>query len=525
MEKKRKTSSRREDELARTEVTESEQEREQTRQGLTEKPEAKTEQTAETAQVQNTDTGANTNEKAQVQTADTGANTDEAAQAESADISANTDEAAQPEGADISANTSEAAQVQTADTSANTDEAAQAADTSAQAAPRDFKQKAAAFWQSKGKPALKGLPKRWFIDAFTGMAQGLFVTLIAGTIVKTLGSLIGDNAFGNFLTLLGNIASVMMGAGIGAGMGSKLKAPGLVVFSAIVAGFVGAWSDVFITCTADGAQAVMSAIGQKVAAGSPGNPIGAYVTALTAIEISSLVAGKTKLDILLVPLTALLATLAGAYIAWPFSWLIAQLGTGIALATDLQPVLMGIIVAAVMGVLLTLPTSSAAIWVAVATPVLTGSDAAQTEAMLIAGGAAVTGCACHMVGFAVLSFKENGAAGLVSQGLGTSMLQIPNIMRRPQLLIPPTIAAMICGPIATGAFKLKCGAGGGGMGTCGFVGVIESYNASIVGAGMPQWKFWLAIALLFFVMPALICWALGLLMRKKGWIKDGDLKI
>ena len=510
MEKKRKTSSRREDELARTEKTESAQEREQTRQGLTEKPEAKTGQTAETAQAENADAGANTNEKAQVQTADTGANTDEAAQAENADTSANTDEAAQAENAD---------------TSATTEETAQAADISAQAAPRDFKQKAAAFWQSKGKPALKGLPKRWFIDAFTGMAQGLFVTLIAGTIVKTLGSLIGDNAFGNFLTLLGNIASVMMGAGIGAGMGSKLKAPGLVVFSAIVAGFVGAWSDVFITCTADGAQAVMSAIGQKVAAGSPGNPIGAYVTALTAIEISSLVAGKTKLDILLVPLTALLATLAGAYIAWPFSWLIAQLGTGIALATDLQPVLMGIIVAAVMGVLLTLPTSSAAIWVAVATPVLTGSDAAQTEAMLIAGGAAVTGCACHMVGFAVLSFKENGAAGLVSQGLGTSMLQIPNIMRRPQLLIPPTIAAMICGPIATGAFKLKCGAGGGGMGTCGFVGVIESYNASIVGAGMPQWKFWLAIALLFFVMPALICWALGLLMRKKGWIKDGDLKI
>ena len=497
MEKKRKTSSRREDELARTEKTESAQEREQTRQGLIEKTEAEATQTAETAQVQNTDTGANTSEAAQAESADISANTDEAAQAENADTSATTDEAAQAENADISA----------------------------QAAPRDFKQKAAAFWQSKGKPALKGLPKRWFIDAFTGMAQGLFVTLIAGTIVKTLGSLIGDNAFGNFLTLLGNIASVMMGAGIGAGMGSKLKAPGLVVFSAIVAGFVGAWSDVFITCTADGAQAVMSAIGQKVAAGSPGNPIGAYVTALTAIEISSLVAGKTKLDILLVPLTALLATLAGAYIAWPFSWLIAQLGTGIALATDLQPVLMGIIVAAVMGVLLTLPTSSAAIWVAVATPVLTGSDAAQTEAMLIAGGAAVTGCACHMVGFAVLSFKENGAAGLVSQGLGTSMLQIPNIMRRPQLLIPPTIAAMICGPIATGAFKLKCGAGGGGMGTCGFVGVIESYNASIVGAGMPQWKFWLAIALLFFVMPALICWALGLLMRKKGWIKDGDLKI
>lgn len=396
----------------------------------------------------------------------------------------------------------------------------------AQAGASGLKERAAVLFKEKTLPALKRLPKRWFIDAFTGMAQGLFVTLIAGTIVKTLGGLIGDNAFGNFLTLLGNIASVMMGAGIGAGMGSKLKAPGLVVFSAIVAGFVGAWSDVFITCAAaDGSSSVLAAIGQKVAAGSPGNPIGAYVTALTAIEISSLVAGKTKLDILLVPLTALLCTLAGAYIAWPFSWLIGQLGTGIALATDLQPVLMGIIVAAVMGILLTLPTSSAAIWVSVATPVLTSGDAVQVNAMLIAGGAAVVGCACHMVGFAVLSFKENGVAGLVSQGLGTSMLQIPNIMRHPQLLIPPTVAAAICGPIATGAFKLMCGAGGGGMGTCGFVGIIEAYNASIVQGGMEQWKFWLAIALLFFVAPALICWALGKLMRVKGWIKDGYLKI
>ena len=396
-------------------------------------------------------------------------------------------------------------------------------------APQDkkaaLKARAQTFWKDKGLPALKGLPKRWFIDAFTGMAQGLFVTLIAGTIVKTLGSLIGDNAFGNFLTLLGSLASVMMGAGIGAGMGSKLKAPGLVVFSAIVAGFVGAWADVFITCAGEGADAVISAVGAKVAAGSPGNPISAYVTALTAIEISSLIAGKTKLDILLVPLTSLLATLAGAYISWPFSWLVSQLGTGIALATDLQPVLMGIIVAAVMGILLTLPTSSAAIWVSVATPVLTGGDATQVNAMLIAGGAAVVGCACHMVGFAVLSFKENGWAGIVSQGLGTSMLQIPNIMRRPQLLIPPTIASMICGPIATGAFKLMCGASGGGMGTCGFVGIIEAYNASIIQGGMEQWKFWLAIAFLFFIMPAVICWAIGKLMRHKGWIKDGDLKI
>ena len=137
----------------------------------------------------------------------------------------------------------------------------------AQAGASGLKERVSVFFKEKTLPALKRLPKRWFIDAFTGMAQGLFVTLIAGTIVKTLGGLIGDNAFGNFLTLLGNIASVMMGAGIGAGMGSKLKAPGLVVFSAIVAGFVGAWSDVFITCAADGSSSVLAAIGQKVAAG------------------------------------------------------------------------------------------------------------------------------------------------------------------------------------------------------------------------------------------------------------------
>lgn len=401
-------------------------------------------------------------------------------------------------------------------------------DGSREAEATSRKERVARFFADAGKkalPVVKRLPKRWFIDAFTGMAQGLFVTLIAGTIVKTLGNLIGDNSFGNFLVLMGNIASVLMGAGIGAGIASYLKAPRLVVFSAIVAGFIGAWSDVFITCVQSGSAGVMTTLGAKMAAGLPGNPIGAYVTSLLAIETANLVSGKTKLDILLVPLTTLIMSLAGAYVSWPFTWLVGKLGVGIALATDLQPVLMGIIVSAVMGLLLTFPTSSAAIWVSVATPVLTNpamSDV-QINAMLIAGGAAVVGCACHMVGFAVLSFRENKVSGLISQGLGTSMLQIPNIMRNPRVLIPPVVASIICGPLATGAFGLKCGSSGGGMGTCGFVGIIESYNASIISGGMPQWKFWLAIILLFFVIPALVCWLLGLVLRKVGWIKEGDL--
>lgn len=370
--------------------------------------------------------------------------------------------------------------------------------------------------KNKFGDTVKKLCKRWFIDAFSGMAQGLFVTLIAGTIIKTIGQLIGDNYVGNILTLMGKVASVLMGAGIGAGIANYLKTSRLVAFSAIVAGFVGAMSSQFIG--ADFGGGTMEAISSVVANGLPGNPIGAYVTALLACEIGNLVAGKTKLDILLVPLVCLIVSILGAYASWPFIWLVEKIGEGIAIATEITPFFMGIIIAVVMGILLTLPTSSAAIWVAVAA-------SSSSEFMLIAGGAATVGCACHMVGFAVMSFRENGWGGLVSQGLGTSMLQIPNIMRNPKLLIPPIVASAICGPIATCAFVLKCGASGGGMGTCGFVGIISAYESSVVAGGMPQWTFWLAVATLFFIIPGLVCAGLGLLMRKIGWIKENDLKL
>ncbi|MEG1394208.1 MAG: PTS sugar transporter subunit IIC [Clostridia bacterium] len=381
------------------------------------------------------------------------------------------------------------------------------------------------FQQNKNSAwtTVKKLCKRWFIDAFTGMAQGLFVTLIAGTILKTIGELIGNNPVGNLFILIGKLAAILMGAGIGAGIASHLKMPKLVVFTAIVAGFVGAFSEQFIGQNFSGGN--MGAIATILGKGLPGNPIGAYVTALLSCEIANLVAGKTKLDILLVPLTGLLVAMVGAYVSFPFIWLINQLGRGIAWATSITPFFMGVIISAVMGILLTMPTSSAAIWVAVASPILNSatSTAGDINAILIAGGAAVVGCACQMVGFAVMSFKENGWGGLISQGVGTSMLQIPNIMKNPRIFIPPIVASIICGPIATVGFKLKCGASGGGMGTCGFVGVIDSFNQSVTNGGMSWWLFAIAVILLFFVLPALISWAVGLLLRKVGWIKENDL--
>lgn len=382
-----------------------------------------------------------------------------------------------------------------------------------------------AFKPSNAWKNTKRLSKRWFIEAFTGMAQGLFVTLIAGTIVKTIGGFFDGSSFGKFIVLFGNLASVLMGAGIGAGIASHLKTPRLVVFASIVAGFIGAYSEQIIGANFTGG--LITDVTGKIANGVPGNPIGAYVVALMACEIGNLVAGKTKLDILIVPLTCMIVSMLGVYIAYPFIWIINKLGIAIAWATSIRPFFMGIIIAVVMGILLTMPTSSAAIWVAVASGVLSGaaSTPEQIDAMLIAGGAAVVGCACQMVGFAVMSFKENGVSGLVSQGIGTSMLQIPNIMKNPKVFIPPIVASAICGPIATCLFKLKCGASGGGMGTSGFVGIIDAFKFSVQEGDMNAWIFALAVILLFIAIPAFVSWGLGALMRKKGWIKDGDLSL
>ena len=354
---------------------------------------------------------------------------------------------------------------------------------------------------------LKAVSKRWFIDAFTGMALGLFATLIAGTILCTLAKIFPeDSKMFYIVNAIGNIAKTLMGAGIGVGIAFKLKAKPLVMFTAAVAGLAGAFSNAIIA----GKLAL--------ALGAPGNPIGAYVVALMAIEIASLYAGKTKFDIILIPIGMMIISLAGIFVAWPFIWLVDELGLLIAVATKATPFVMGIVIAVLMGILLTMPTSSAAIWVAVSKGIIMGSDPALADAMLLAGGAAVVGCACQMVGFAVMSYKENGISGLVSQGLGTSMLQIPNIMKNGWTFVPPIVASAICGPIATCVFKLKCGVTGGGMGTSGLVGVIDTFAQSGTG-----WQVWLGVILLEFVLPAIISYAVCFGLRKWGKIKENDL--
>lgn len=362
---------------------------------------------------------------------------------------------------------------------------------------------------------IKKLCNRWFIQAFSGMAQGLFVTLIAGTIVNTIGKYIfSGTAFGEILIMLGSFASVAMGFGIGVGIAYGLKADKLIVLSAGVAGFIGAYAERIL---ANESFFEISAL--TVSFARPGNPISAYVCALLATEIGNLLAGKTKLDILILPLTSIACAFLGVYVSYPFIWLIRQMAEGIRIATEITPFFMGIIIAVVMGILLTLPTSSAAIWISI----VGAYGDSVPDAVLLAGGAAVVGCACHMVGFATMSYRENGVGGLISQGLGTSMLQIPNVMRKPILFLPPVIASAITGPLATCLFGLRCNAAGGGMGTSGLVGVFGTISAS---SGVIQpWVMWIGIILLMFILPAGICLGVSEFMRKKGIIKLGDLKI
>ena len=365
-------------------------------------------------------------------------------------------------------------------------------------------------FKDKAKAYVKALPKRYFITAFSGMAQGLFVTLIAGTILAQIAGWFGDNYFGNTLKYIANIAISLMGAGIGVGIAHALGKNKLLVFSAAVAGMVGAFADKLFV----GSEAFT-----VLGLGAPGNPIGAYVVTMLVVEVVGLYAGKTKLDILLVPLGTLLLSFGGVFVSYPFIWAINQLGKLIAIATDITPFVMGIVIAVVMGVLLTMPTSSAAIWVAVSSPVLALGGGVEYEAMLLAGGAATVGCACHMVGFAVASYRENRVSGLISQGIGTSMLQIPNIMKRPVIMLPMIISSAVLGPLSTCVFKLKCGASGGGMGTSGLVGVFDLFNYTSGALGI------IGVFLLMLILPAVLNLLISEFMRKKGWIRENDMKL
>ena len=335
-------------------------------------------------------------------------------------------------------------------------------------------------------------PQRYLIEALGAMAQGLFASLLIGTIIKTLGQQTGLEV----LVDLGGYASAMSGPAMACAIGWALHCPPLVLFSLITVGY------------------------SANALGGAGGPLAVLIIAIVAAEMGKAVSKETKVDILVTPLVTIFVGVGlSMLIAAPIGAAASQVGTLIMWATEQAPLVMGILVSVIVGVALTLPISSAAICAALG---LTG----------LAGGAAVAGCCAQMVGFAVMSFKENGVGGLVSQGIGTSMLQMPNILKKPRVWLPPIIASAITGPIATCVFKLQMNgpAVSSGMGTCGLVGQIGVYTgwvadvASGAKAGITAFD-WAGLLLVSFVLPAVLCAVLGALFRKKGWIKDGDLKL
>ncbi len=349
--------------------------------------------------------------------------------------------------------------------------------------------------------------KRYGIDALGAMAQGLFCTLLVGTILNTIGQQFhidflnaiivtigkGEGAVGY---TIGGLASLMVGSGIAVAIGTALHAPGLVLFSLIPVGFA------------------------ANAMGGAGGPLAVYIVAIVACEVGKLVSKETKIDILVTPIVTILVGIGlSCLIAAPIGQAASAVGDAVKWATNQQPFLMGILVSAIIGIALTLPISSAAICAALQ---LTG----------LAGGAAVAGCCAHMVGFAVMSFKENRWGGLVAQGVGTSMLQMPNLVKNPRCWIPPVLASMITGPLATCVFQLEMNGSAlsSGMGTCGFVGQIGVYTGwvSDVASGAKTAitaMDWAGLALICFVLPGILSWIFCQVLRKWGWIKENDLKL
>ncbi len=336
--------------------------------------------------------------------------------------------------------------------------------------------------------------KRYGLDAMSSMAQGLFCTLLVGTILNTLGTqfniiFLTESIItvGGISYSIGSLAQAMAGPAMAAAIGYALKTPGLVMFTLIPVGYV---TNVL---------------------GGAGGPFAVYAVTIIASEIGKAVSKETPIDILVTPVVTLLAgVLAASLIASPVGNAASSLGRLIMWATELHPFLMGILVSAMVGIALTLPISSAAICAGLG---LTG----------LAGGAAVAGCCAQMVGFAVMSFRENRWGGLVSLGLGTSMLQMGNILKNPKIWTAPILTSMITGPMATMVFRMEMNgaAVNSGMGTCGLCGPIGVWT----GWTSPTAFDWTGLVLVCFVLPAVLCAVLGWLLRRIGWIKAGDLKI
>ncbi len=335
--------------------------------------------------------------------------------------------------------------------------------------------------------------KRYVMDAISAMALGLFATLLIGTILEVLGVqsavLFGDNTISTFLTEIGGVAKSMMGVGIGIAVSHALKAPPLVLFSSAVTGYMGA---------------TMMGFGIDF----PGGPAGSFIAVALGAEFGKMVSKETAVDIIVTPATTSIMGGIGAKIFGPaIGWLMMKIGEFIMLATEWQPFVFGIVVAVVVGLVLTAPVSSAALCYMLG---LSG----------LAAGAATVGCCAQMIGFAVASWKENRVGGLFAQGIGTSMLQVPNIVKNPWILIPPTLAGAIIGPMSTCIFGMTNTPLESGMGTCGLVGQIGTFND--MGFSLDVlWK----VLLLHFVLPAILAWAIDKVMRKTGKIKDGDYKL
>lgn len=348
----------------------------------------------------------------------------------------------------------------------------------------------------------KKLLDRIFIDGLSGMAQGLFATLIVGTIIQQIGTLLGGTP-GDMIYVIGKVAASLTGAGIGIGVAYKFKCSQLVVVSAATAGMAGAFASKLLAGT-------VLVEGSMVYAG-PGEPLGAFIAAYVGIELGQLAAGKTKVDILVTPLVTIgTGSLVGLVLGPPISGFMTWLGSIINWGTEQQPFLMGIIVSVLMGMILTLPISSAALGI-----ILNLSG--------LAAGAATVGCCCNMVGFAVASYRENKVGGLLAQGIGTSMLQVPNIVRKPIIWLPAILSSAILGPVGTLALHMTSNATGSGMGTAGLVGQIMTWQVMIQTEAAAA--VLIKILVIQVILPAAVTLAISEFMRKKEWIKFGDMKL
>lgn len=349
---------------------------------------------------------------------------------------------------------------------------------------------------------LKKILDRIFIEGLSGMAHGLFATLIVGTIIQQIGTLVGGQT-GNLLYAIGKVAAALTSAGIGVGVAYRFKASSLVVLSAATAGMVGGFASKLLAGTVLNEGAMVFA--------GPGEPLGAFLAAYIGIEVGQLLAGKTKIDILLTPIVTVgVGSFAGLLAGPPISRFMAKIGEMINWGTEQQPLVMGIVVSVLMGMALTLPISSAALGVILN---LNG----------LAAGAATIGCCCNMVGFAVASFRENKIGGLLAQGIGTSMLQIPNIVRNPLIWLPAILSSAILGPVGTLVLKMINNATGSGMGTAGLVGQIMTWQT--MTATEPSTIVLIKIFVIQIILPAIVTAAIAEFMRRKKWIKQGDMKL